>query len=118
LLSGKFASGSTIQTITIPTLENLKTKTNTNEIAAKGEMMDKYAKLTEWLRRPIVLTFDEIEKIIGEKLPDAALKYRPWWGNEKGAKSRQCKAWLDAGWEVGKVDLKSKMVLFRRAQTP
>jgi len=81
--------------------------------------MDKYGKLTEWLRNPtVVLTFDEIEKIIGDKLPDAAFKYRPWWGNEKGKESRQCNSWLSAGWEVGKVDLKAKMVLFRKTQTP
>ena len=58
--------------------------------------MAKYENLTEWLRNPtVVLTFSEIEKIIGDKLPDAALKYRPWWGNEKATKSRQCKAWMD-----------------------
>jgi hypothetical protein len=79
--------------------------------------MDKYGKLTEWLRNPTVaLTFDEIEKIINDKLPPAALKYRPWWGDEKSDKSRQCKAWMDAGWEVGRVDLKARVVLFRRAQ--
>jgi hypothetical protein len=78
--------------------------------------MAKYEKLTEWLKNPtLVLTFGEIGNIIGDKLPEAALKYRPWWGNEKGAESRQCRAWLDAGWEVGRVDLKSKMVLFKRA---
>ena len=49
---------------------------------------------------------------------DAAFKYRPWWGNEKGKESRQCNSWLSAGWEVGKVDLKAKMVLFRKTQTP
>ena len=78
--------------------------------------MAKYEKLTEWLKNPtIVLTFAEIENIIGDRLPDAALKHRAWWGNEKGAESRQCKAWLDAGWEVGNVDLNAKMVLFRKA---
>ena len=81
--------------------------------------MAKYEKLTEWLRnRTVVLTFDEIEKIIGDKLPPAALKYRPWWGNEKGKESRQSSYWLNAGWEVGRVDLKARMVLFRRARTP
>ncbi len=85
----------------------------------KENPMPKYDKLTEWLKNStLVLTFDEIEKIIEDKLPDAALKYRPWWGNEKGDGSRQCRSWMDAGWEVGKVDLKSKMVLFRRTQTP
>lgn len=80
--------------------------------------MAKYEKLTEWLKNPtVVLTFSEIEKIIGDHLPDSAVNYRPWWGNEKGAESRQCRAWLDAGWEVGHVDLKAKMVLFRK-QSP
>jgi hypothetical protein len=63
--------------------------------------MAKYEKLTEWLRNPtVVLTFNEIENIIGDKLPPAALKFRPWWGNEKGNESRQCSSWLEAGWEV------------------
>jgi hypothetical protein len=81
--------------------------------------MDKYGKLTEHLcNATLVLTFDEIERIIGDKLPDAALKYRPWWGNERGKESRQCSSWLSAGWEVGRVDLKARMVLFRKARTP
>jgi hypothetical protein len=79
--------------------------------------MPKYEKLTEWLKNPTVaLTFSEIEQIIGDKLPEAATKYRPWWANERNAQSRQCKYWLDAGWEVGKVDLKGRMVLFRKMQ--
>src|ERR1700751_1365529 len=47
--------------------------------------MEQYAKLTEWLNNPqlIVMTFDQIEEIIGDKLPDSAAKYRHWWGNEK-----------------------------------
>jgi hypothetical protein len=79
--------------------------------------MGTYSKLTNWLRNPtlMVLTFDEIEKIIGAELPESAAKYRPWWGNESAAKSRQCRAWLDAGWEVDKVDLKGKIVWFRKA---
>jgi hypothetical protein len=41
--------------------------------------MDKYEKRTEWLRNPtVVLTFAEIENIIGDNLPPSALKYRPW----------------------------------------
>jgi hypothetical protein len=81
--------------------------------------MAKYDRLTDWLKSPtVVLRFDEIETIIGDQLPDAALKYRPWWGNEKDSESRHCRAWLDAGWQVGKVYLKAKMVLFRRPHTP
>jgi hypothetical protein len=83
----------------------------------EDDSMAKYDKLTEWLNsRTVVMTFAEIEKIIEDKLPDAASKHRPWWGNEKESGSRQCRSWLDAGWEIGKVDLKAKMVLFRKAQ--
>lgn len=78
--------------------------------------MERYAKLTAWLNNPnlIVLSFEQIEEIIGDKLPEAATKYRPWWGNEKGNTSRQCHAWMDAGWEVDKVDLPSRIVRFRK----
>jgi hypothetical protein len=79
--------------------------------------MRPYSKLTEWLNNPqfIVLTFEQIEKIIGDKLPDTATKYQPWWGNEKGNLSRQCGAWMDAGWEVDRVDLNNRIVRFRKA---
>jgi hypothetical protein len=79
--------------------------------------MRPYSKLTEWLRNPqfIVLTFEQIEKIIGDKLPDTARKYLPWWGNEKDNLSRQCSAWMGAGWEVDRVDLNNRIVHFRKA---
>jgi hypothetical protein len=37
--------------------------------------MERYSKLTEWLNDPklIVLTFEQIEEIIGDKLPDTAI---------------------------------------------
>ena len=56
--------------------------------------MERYSKLTEWLNNPklIVLSFEQIEEIIGDKLPDSATVHRPWWGNEKGNASRQCSA--------------------------
>jgi hypothetical protein len=78
--------------------------------------MERYSKLTEWLKNPrlIFLSFEQIEEIIGNKLPDAATKYRPWWGNEKGNASRQCSAWMEAGWEVDRVDLNARIVRFRK----
>ena len=78
--------------------------------------MSKYDALTEWLKHPqVTLSFREIEQIIApETLTDAARQYRPWWGNERNNPSRQCHAWLDAGWKVDKVDLKAETVTFRR----
>jgi hypothetical protein len=54
------------------------------------------------------------EQHIAGMLPESARKYRPWWGNELASASRQCNAWLDAGWEVDSVDLKNQRVTFRK----
>jgi hypothetical protein len=39
----------------------------------------------------------EIERIISDKLPQSASKYREWWANGGHI---QANAWLDAGWKV------------------
>jgi hypothetical protein len=78
----------------------------------------KYDPLRDWLakRAPIAtLKFADIERIIGDALPAAAHEHRPWWGNQtSNLGSRQCYAWLDAGWEVDTVDLARETVRFRR----
>lgn len=78
--------------------------------------MGKYKPLTEWLGKQagqlVTLTFDAMEQIIGSKLPQSARKYRPWWGNETSARSRQCRAWLVAGWRIESADLINEKVVF------
>ena len=78
--------------------------------------MEQYSELTSWLKDPkmVVLSFEQIEKIIGSRLPESARTYRSWWGNETNNASHQCSAWMDAGWEVHKVDLNNRMVSFRK----
>jgi len=47
--------------------------------------MEKYALLGDFLRRQraleVTLTFDEIERITGVKLPPKAQHHRAWWSN-------------------------------------
>ncbi len=76
--------------------------------------MANYEKLAEWLNNPqrLLMTFKEIENIIGESLPESALKYMAWWQNETG--SRHAQVWLEAGWEVEHVDMQAEEVTFRR----
>jgi len=80
--------------------------------------MPKYDALTSWLakQRPTInLSFADIERIIGDPLPTSAHTHRPWWGNQVyNTGSRQCRAWLDAGWEVDTVDQPAKTVTFRK----
>jgi hypothetical protein len=49
----------------------------------------------------LVLTFKEVENVLGVPLPPSARSRREWWGNEKGPKSHvQCRSWKCAGYEA------------------
>lgn len=76
-----------------------------------------YENVTSWLKSPtfVVLTFAEIEQLIGEPLPDSARKHRPWWGNKDIDQARQCQAWMSVGWHVEKVDLAAQTVRFKKS---
>lgn len=62
----------------------------------------------------VVMTYEEIEELLGRKLPDSAYggSWRQWWANTKT--HSQALAWLRAGWRVTRPDLKNKRVEFRR----
>lgn len=70
-------------------------------------MSSKYDALASFLRSQgthqitVTLSYKDIEKIIGAKLPQSAFKHRPWWGNQVDCENRpQAKAWLSAGFRV------------------
>jgi hypothetical protein len=79
--------------------------------------MSKYGALGDYLKRQhremVPLTFSEIEKITGTKLPPSARKHRPWWSNNPH-NSVMTKVWLDAGFESEQVDMQSRKLIFRR----
>ena len=82
--------------------------------------MATYDPLREYLGRQqgdsCELTFDEIEEVIGARLPDVALYTREWWANEPHpeAKHVQANAWMGIGWRVGMVNMTKMMVRFVR----
>gem|GEM_PF-2798363 len=59
----------------------------------------------------IAVTFAQIERILGRRLPASARRHRPWWGNSSVGHSH-ARAWLDAGYAVVAVDLQSERVTF------
>jgi hypothetical protein len=61
----------------------------------------------------VVMTFAEVERLIGTKLPPSAHKRNEWWSNNPTNHS-QAKAWLDAGFETANLDRKAKRVVFKR----
>ncbi len=67
----------------------------------------KYDPLARYLRdqavtaSSVTLSFEQIEGMIGAKLPASAYDHRAWWGNEKDTTIHpQKKAWLSAGYLV------------------
>ena len=82
--------------------------------------MSKYSALGDYLkhqRRNVVpMTFGEIERIIGSKLP-ASSRYRAWWSNND-FNSVLTKVWLSAGFKSERVDMKGRKLVFRRVREP
>jgi hypothetical protein len=82
--------------------------------------MSKYDPLTSFLRRQLSnevrVTFEDLEDKngIGIVLPQSAKTYRQWWENQESPGGRQCRSWLDAGWEVKEANLTAEFVVFRR----
>ena len=67
------------------------------------------------LKQPVLeASFQEIESIIGSKLPASAYQHRAWWANQTGPGLSQISGWMRVGWRTAKVDLAGKSVRFER----
>ena len=82
--------------------------------------MGKYEPLGQYLRKQraqeVPLTFREIEKITGVKLPPKAQHHRAWWSNNPD-NNVMTKVWLAAGFESAQVDMEGRKLVFRRVAT-
>jgi hypothetical protein len=80
--------------------------------------MSKYAPLGEYLHKQpgseVRLSFADIERITGTKLPPSA-RYRAWWSNNP-TNSVMTKVWLEAGFETEQVDMASGKLVFKRVR--
>jgi len=79
--------------------------------------MSKYASLEKYLRdQPwdeVPMSFADIERVIGAKLPPAAQRHRAWWSNNP-SNNVMTKVWLNAGFESAQVDMAARKLVFRR----
>lgn len=64
----------------------------------------------------IVLSFTEVERILGRTLPASARKHRAWWSNERTGSHSHARAWMDAGWHVATVDFNAGRVEFGKGR--
>jgi hypothetical protein len=78
--------------------------------------MGKYSSLGDYLRSQqrdeVPMTFAQIERIIGGKLPNSHL-YRAWWSNNS-FNSVMTKVWLEAGFRSAEVDIEKGKLVFRK----
>tara|TARA_R100000322_G_scaffold22153_7_gene14809 strand:- start:2941 stop:3204 length:264 start_codon:yes stop_codon:yes gene_type:complete len=82
-------------------------------------IMSKYDPLRHHLNRLKVkrwrASFDDVERILGTRLPASAYKYPAWWANEKTPTSHVQKlAWTPIGWRTEELDLAGKQVTFAK----
>ncbi|MBI4367231.1 MAG: hypothetical protein HY543_10465 [Deltaproteobacteria bacterium] len=63
------------------------------------------------------MTFSEIERILGFKLPKSAYEHEAWWSNNATGHSH-ARAWLKFGWRTEAVDLTARKVTFQRSAPP
>ena len=84
-------------------------------------MAGKYTPLENYLRSlpkgqtEVTLAFEEIERILNERLPSSAFEDRRWWDHEKEGNHINKRAWSNAGWKIGSLDVKEKRVKLLRA---
>lgn len=77
--------------------------------------MSKYSSLRDYLissgRDVVLVSFSEIEHVIGEALPRSARVYRAWWSNHHHHVQARF-GWLAAGYIVDWVDFEREVVKF------
>ncbi|MEH7378987.1 hypothetical protein V7138_00685 [Bacillus sp. JJ1533] len=60
----------------------------------------------------ITLTFEELETILGNKLPESAFVYDAYWRNDNT--HSQARAWMSAGWKTIKPNPQERKITFIR----
>lgn len=82
--------------------------------------MRKYRALKNHLERrngrPEMLSFEDIEAIIGKSLPKSATVHRSFWANDNEGHHSHARAWMGAGYRVAYVDREQKVVRFERTR--
>lgn len=79
-------------------------------------MTRKYTPLENYLQNlPVsqkeeTLSFEQIERILNNKLPPSAYQYQAWWANEKSPHQPEKRAIMNAGWMADSINLQGKWI--------
>ena len=66
-------------------------------------------------QREVTLRFEQIERILNDKLPASAHEDRRWWESEKEGNHVNARSWSNAGWKVESLDFNEKWAKLVRA---
>lgn len=82
--------------------------------------MSKYQGLTDFLadlrEDKVILTFEDINQLVGYELPKSAFEHRRWWANRTEGRGSQNLAWQSVGWETRDVNMELDEVTFVRVR--
>ncbi len=80
--------------------------------------MSKYDPLGQYLEsrsdRHIAMSFAEIERIVGSRLPRSKM-HRAWWSNNP-SNNVMTRQWLSAGYQTEQVDIAGERLVFSRVR--
>jgi hypothetical protein len=85
-------------------------------------MTRKYLPLEQYLQclppeqQGVILTFQEIEQILDNKLPRSAYTYQKWWTHESQPRSPQKQAFRRAGWRLCTISMSEQRLQFIRQE--
>jgi len=79
---------------------------------SKYTPLEKFLTYSKTYNTVLKMSFVEIEKIVGEALPESAYQDAAWWTNEEFESSSQTAPWARAGWKVDGVNFEKKRVTF------
>ncbi len=79
--------------------------------------MSKYEPLQHYLKmqsdNEVPMRFQDVEQLLGKKLPASAYCHRSWWANEAPGHVH-AKAWLSAGYATGQVNMEERTLVFKK----
>lgn len=83
-------------------------------MTGKYDPLEKYLRGLPTSQEVVTLSFEFIEQMLNDILPQSAHQESEWWGNQKQGTNVEVIPWMDAGWLVDTVDLRAKAVRFVR----
>jgi hypothetical protein len=87
-------------------------------LIARSRRSSVYRPLSDHLARSgrdvLVVSFDDVARLIGKPLPASAFDWPAWWSNDRSCRSQRA-AWRRAGYRTEGVDLAARTVVFRRS---